>query len=74
MTISGQPCSAASSACADAGERFHTYTETDDNDLTYFVVAQADVIIRALQELSTYIDRTMAGVREAESKIRSLDL
>ncbi len=49
-------------------------TETDDNDLTYFVVAQADVIIQALRELSTYIDRKSAEVREAESTIRSLDL
>jgi Fic family protein len=49
-------------------------TETDDNDLTYFVVAQADVIIQALQELSTSIDRKTAEVREAESTIRSLDL
>ena len=45
-------------------------TETDDNDLTYFVVAQADVIIQALRELSTYIDRKSAEVREAESTIR----
>ena len=54
--------------------RSFLYTETDDNDLTYFVVAQADVIIQALQELSTYIDRKTAEVREAESTIRSLDL
>lgn len=46
-------------------------TETDDNDLTYFVVAQADVIIQALRDLSTYIDRKSAEVREAESTIRS---
>ena len=54
--------------------RSFLYTETDDNDLTYFVVAQADVIIQALQELSTYIDRKTAEVREAESTIRALDL
>jgi Fic family protein len=54
--------------------RSFLYTETDDNDLTYFVVAQADVIIQAFQELSTYIDRKTAEVREAESTIRSLDL
>lgn len=54
--------------------RSFLYTETDDNDLTYFVVAQADVIIQALRELSTSIDRKSAEVREAESTIRSLDL
>jgi Fic family protein len=54
--------------------RSFLYTETDDNDLTYFVVAQADVIIQAFQELSAYIARKTAAVREAESTIRSLDL
>jgi len=54
--------------------RSFLYTETDDNDLAYFVVAQADVIIQALQELSTYIDRKTAELREAESTIRALDL
>ena len=54
--------------------RSFLYTETDDNDLAYFVVAQADVIIQALQELSTYIDRKTAEVREAKSTIHSLDL
>jgi len=54
--------------------RSFLYTETDDNDLTHFVVAQADVIIQAFQELSAYIDRKTAEVRNAESTIRSLDL
>lgn len=54
--------------------RSFLYTETDDNDLTYFVVAQADVIIQALEELSAYIDRKTAESREAEAAIRSLDL
>lgn len=54
--------------------RSFLYTETDDNDLTYFVVAQAEVIIQALQELSAYIERKTAEVRQAESTIRSLDL
>ena len=54
--------------------RSFLHTETDDNDLTYFVVAQTDVIIRALRELSAYIGRKTAEVREAESTIRSLDV
>lgn len=54
--------------------RSFLYTETDDNDLTYFVVAQADVIIQALRELSTSIERKTAEAREAESTIRSLEL
>lgn len=33
------------------------HTETDDNDLTYFIVHQAEVIRRALAELHDYIAR-----------------
>src|SRR5205807_4829119 len=37
--------------------RSFLYTETDDNDLTYFIVAQTKVIRRAIDELHAYIDR-----------------
>jgi Fic family protein len=50
------------------------YTETDDNDLTYFIVAQAKVIRRAIEELHAYIDRKTAEVREMESQVRALEL
>jgi len=50
------------------------YTETDDNDLTYFIVAQTKVIRRAIDELHSYIDRKTAEVREMESQVRTLDL
>ena len=54
--------------------RSFLYTETDDNDLTYFIVAQTKVIRRAIDELHTYIDRKTAEVREMESHVRALDL
>ena len=54
--------------------RSFLYTETDDNDLTYFVVAQADVIMQAFKELRAYIDRKTAKTLEAEATIRPLDL
>jgi Fic family protein len=54
--------------------RSFLYTETDDNDLTYFIVAQTTVIRQAIAGLHTYIDRKTAEVREMESHIRALDL
>lgn len=54
--------------------RSFLYTETDDNDLTYFIVAQTQVIRRAIRELHAYIERKTAEVREVESHMRALDL
>lgn len=54
--------------------RSFLYTETDDNDLTYFIVAQSKVIRTAIDGLHTYIDRKTAEVREMESFIRALDI
>lgn len=54
--------------------RSFLYTESDDNDLTYFVVAQVQVIRRAIDELHAYINRKAAEVRELESHVRALDL
>ena len=50
------------------------YTETDDNDLTYFIVAQAKVIRRAIEGLHAYIDQKTVEVREVEARVRALDL
>jgi Fic family protein len=52
--------------------RSFLYTETDDNDLTYFIVYQAEVIQRAIEDLHAYIDRKTAEVRESESKLKAL--
>jgi Fic family protein len=54
--------------------RSFLYTETDDNDLTYFLVAQTQVIRRGIRELHAYIERKTAEVREVESRVRALDL
>lgn len=53
--------------------RSFLYTETDDNDLTYFIVAQANVIRQAIEGLHTYIQRKTSEVRELESHLRALD-
>ncbi len=49
-------------------------TESDDNDLTHFIVAQTRVIRRAIQELHAYIDRKTAEVRELDSRLKVLRL
>ena len=54
--------------------RSFLHTETDDNDLTYFIIAQTQIIRRALGELHTYIGKKTMETREAESHIRALDL
>ncbi|MGD0086496.1 MAG: Fic family protein [Verrucomicrobiota bacterium] len=54
--------------------RSFLYTETDENDLTYFIVAQAKVIQKAIEELHAYIDRKSSEMKELESQIRALDL
>lgn len=53
--------------------RSFLYTETDDNDLTYFIVAQANVIRQAIEDLHAYIQRKTSEVRELESHLRALD-
>ena len=54
--------------------RSFLYTETDDNDLTYFIIAQTKVIRRAIKELHDYISRKTEEMREVELHMRALDL
>lgn len=53
--------------------RSFLYTETDDNDLTYFIVAQMEAIQKATRELHSYIDRKAQEVHEIETRMRILD-
>ena len=50
---------------AKYGEAF-LYTETDDNDLTYFLLYHANVIRRAIDELYKYIDRHTRQLADAQ--------
>jgi len=61
------------SAPAQYGRSF-LYCETDDNDLTYFLIAQAQVIRQALVELNKYTERKTRETREAESHLRAIGL
>ena len=50
--------------------RSFLYSETDDNDLTYFLVHQTEVIRRAIENLHSYIRRKTVEVEEGEWLLR----
>jgi len=52
--------------------RAFLYTETDDNDLTYFIIYHLDVIRRAIKELHEYIKRKTEQLRTIEHKMRGM--
>ncbi len=50
--------------------RAFLYTETDDNDLTYFIIYHLGVIDRAIRDLHQYIDRTARQLHEVEHELK----
>lgn len=50
--------------------RSFLYTETDDNDATYFLVYQSQVIAGAIQHLHTYIGKKTEELRATELLMR----
>jgi Fic family protein len=50
--------------------RAYLYTETDDNDATYFLIHQLDVIEQAIQALHDYLARKTREQAAAESLLR----
>lgn len=44
----------------------YLHVETDNGDVTYFVLYQLEVILRAIDSLNTYLARKMAETRELE--------
>ena len=51
--------------------RSYLYTETDENDATYFVIYQLDVIVRAIKSMHEYLASKAAEVREADTWLRN---
>lgn len=49
--------------------RAFLHTETDDNDLTYFLIHQLDVIHEAVEALHSYLDEKMRDIGEAEQML-----
>jgi len=52
--------------------RAFLYTETDDNDLTYFILYHLEVIQRAIKKLHEYIKRKTEKLRAIESELRGV--
>jgi Fic family protein len=52
--------------------RAFLYTETDDNDLTYFILYHLEVIQRAIKELHDYIKRKTEQMQLIENKMRGM--
>lgn len=51
--------------------RAFLHTETDENDATYFVVHQLDVIVRSMRALHTYLRKKAEEVRQVETLLRA---
>lgn len=49
----------------------YLYTETDDNDLTYFLIYHLEVMLRAIDDLEHYLQRKIAEVREIEKTLKN---
>lgn len=49
--------------------RSYLHSETDDNDLTYFVIHQLEVIQRSIESLYAYLRRKIAETWEIESML-----
>jgi len=54
--------------------RAFLYTETDDNDLTYFIMYHLRVIHSAIDELHTYIKRKSSELQKMEAELRGVVL
>jgi Fic family protein len=53
--------------------RSFLYTETDTGDVTYFVLRQLQILLRAIDALWAYVDRRAAETTQIESLVRSSD-
>jgi Fic family protein len=51
--------------------RAYLYTETDENDLTYFVLYQLNILLRAIAQLRAYLAARANATREARQLINS---
>jgi Fic family protein len=52
--------------------RAYLHTETDDNDLTYFLLYHLDIIERAVQELHDHIQRKTRQLQTVEAELRGI--
>ncbi len=52
----------------------YLYTETDENDLTYFIIHQLDVVKEAISDLHEYLAKKAGELREAEKVLENSTL
>lgn len=52
-------------------ERSFLYTETDGNDLTYFILDEMRVVQKAMARLVAYLERKTAETRQVESHLKA---
>ena len=50
--------------------RAFLHTESDENDLTYFILHQVDVMLRSLSDVESYIQKKIEQTREVERMLR----
>jgi len=50
--------------------RAYLYTETDDNDVTYFIIHQLEVINRAISDLLIYLEKKSKEIKSVEQLMR----
>jgi Fic family protein len=60
-------------APAEYGRAF-LYTETDEGDLTYFILYHLKVVMRALESLNEYIARKTREIRSFEGELRGIQV
>lgn len=53
--------------------RSYLYTETDDNDVTYFILYQLEVILRAIEELNEYLKRKAEQTQVVINLLKKVD-
>ncbi|MBN2377665.1 MAG: Fic family protein [Sedimentisphaerales bacterium] len=53
-------------------EKAFLYTETDDNDLTYFILYHLDVIQKSIDELHNYIKRKTQRILQLENELKGM--
>jgi len=53
--------------------RAFLYTETDDNDLTYFILYHLKVIRRSIEELHKYIERKTKQLKMLEAQLHGVE-
>jgi Fic family protein len=54
--------------------RAFLYTESDDNDLTYFIVHQIQIIERAIQALAYYIERKTKELNNVDRHLKNIQI